>query len=302
MPNRTQIPPEPLPRSPRTRRLVRWVVVSAAGLGAVALVGVLLLTWHFRATPTYAEYIASHPVSPAHFDSPVGGVELGGSAGWRLGAVDPFDVADDDPDLDRQEIRLELDILRGDSVSLRLVQVVALATERKSGVRVGASARTMELVVDPALRASACMYIWGAERMLESAEQRKVAFDVRLGAGSGASHVGVYGLPPDATWSVLDPPRGADSSGVLQSFLRKLAPRAELPENGLLHRVYAAGLTSARLNRGGMGPSHTDLQHEVSTDEYTYHVNVRISANGEGISMERYMEKRNSWSWAGEIW
>lgn len=299
-------PIEPSRQRSRPRRLVRWAIRAALGFGALALVGLLLLVWHFRATPTFDDYVASHPVSPARFAPPVAATSLGDATGWHVGDVDPFDVGREDALHEAHEFRFEVDLARGDEVLLRVVQVVGLATQRATGARVGFGARTAEFTVRDGLHATACIYIAEPDRVLEDAF-RPFSFDVVLCAGAGPSRAEVLCLPQDGTAAStsitgLTPIEDAPT-GPFGGTLAKLWPWASLPAEGLVHRLTCRGSMAWRLEGGHAGPSVNGPTHCVNTSEYSYRVKARATAGRVGHpSTEKWIERHVTWSWNDRVW
>ncbi len=267
-----------------------------AGFAATAFA---LLSWHFRATPTFQEHLRDHPVAAAVFAPPDGGTELGAGGEWQIGEVDPFALGENDARHQVHRLRLTVDLRRDDQSLLHLVQEVAVAVERSTDRRVGARARTVACAVAPGLRAAPRICLHDVDQMLEPG-RGAVTFDLVLGAGEAPTTPVVLALPRDALEASSFPDQLPPS--IVGEFARRMFSHRTAP-GGLLFRLRApAWLSFQKVEGGSQGMAHGDLTFTANSQEYSYAMAAEARGESDGSTFTRKITRSNRWTWNGDLW
>lgn len=283
----------------RTKRIVLTALVAVVLLALLRLaLPMALAEWHYRTSPTFAEYLAANPV--AHplrrslwpVDSP-----FATGPDWQRGDIDPFALADDDPDFERIMFEQQVEIQRGHEVLLRFHRQIAAAVHRGTGRQHGLAVRVTlqqshpEMRVQTRIRFSDPDEVFSPHHRTESA----IAFETFLLAGAGEPiHEAIQSNVDDPP----SPPRlGTGWWRVLTGIAHPVGP---LAEEGLIHTV-RQGVQAGWLEQQPDSGSSIGIAwpfHTVNTQRYSYTVNAKISADTMRSSAQFQREYRRS----GQVW
>lgn len=300
--------PERIMTSEVRVRWKRWA-------GLLLLAGVLLaalaigLVWiHYRSTPDFDVYVAENPMDPTFLDErvPVGVLRIGDRS-WSAGEIDrdPLEADDEEPP-EEARLVLEVELSHGEDRLLRLRQVFSATMDRETSNRGRFSIETPLLETRGDVRAEVLVGIDDLERLVgpESAGRGWATVDVFLVAGGGESRVRILDAARDPfdrgeliTSLDLEPTERMDSP--LWDLVTGLFRSP--PSSGLVHHVEQGIGFSWRLREDGRQSSSLGrTRHEVSTKEYSYALDVRISDSSTGF--ERTWTRSSVKTWGQEVW
>jgi len=290
--------------TPTRERLPRWAkALSVVGAFAILTpaVGVGLVSAHLKFTPKFHEYVRDTPFDDALLPHPPPERVLSRELGWFAGDVDPFRFAPPE----RNELRQSFVVQHGDEVLLDLQQTLAYTWNEDFTERVSCGLRTDKLVTAADLRAIVSVYLEGVDTFVGPGSFRTgcATFDVWLVAGEGPDEVRYVDGPPETPF---DSPRGmlrgTHDSG-FAGFVHVLHPAPTLPSCGLgRHLRRSVHLTAERREGGASSSSWSELEHSVTTTEYSYDVRSEfVREEGLGIGTESYSTSRVA-SWNGQVW
>lgn len=293
--------------TPKSRSF-RWPRrIVALAIGAILACAILFLlsfvlpvaaAWHhYRATPDFETYVASHPVPESELRARVAsGVRLGEAGEWSAGDIVP-PSASEEPGLDHDRATVRTRLVRGDELLCEVVQQVSIASARGTGDRRGVSVRTPYVRVRPGFRVFATAYVSQADRLVGpgSARVGRVDFDVVLASGEGEDELAVTSAAAPA-FVEGDAEPSLDLDRGLLGFVH---PRGVLPEAGLLHHVRTPiHLTWRHGESSSSSASYGQVKHALTTEEYSYELIVETAEEG----MSRSTRFSRVYTWNGRIW
>lgn len=275
--------------NPRTVRRIVLALCALGALGLIVFVATIVCGWlHYRATPRFDEYLATHTADASRIVAlPAEAVVLAEDRDWVLGERDIDEAADKNGGAIHFELR------RSDVVLLELEQsfVWSLAPAAPDSAalapgrpRDGFRLRTEQLRCADDVHAEVVVYVEGAERLVgpESARTGALTFDVWILGGQGPSRVRFVSVPrrPDAHCEPLPGERRGFSE-----LLARAAPWSTVPEEGLIHRItQTVHLTAQRTAGGAESNGHGGVEFSSNTAEYSYEVEVKLNELDRGMS------------------
>ncbi|MEM7013420.1 MAG: hypothetical protein AAF585_18265 [Verrucomicrobiota bacterium] len=271
-----------------------------------ALLGIVTGAIHYNKTPTFAEYIASNPVSEETIEELIPeGDPIDTSDSWSIGEIDPLSLKPSEGDHLQCGQTLHINITRGDESLLSLKQEFKLALRLDDWSQHGVNIEVQELETAPGLRAIVVTSLSDPDEMIGAGSMAKggAVVEVFLVSGDAPSESRFQYFPGG---KVRHAGTGADKPAfplwrLLSGITHNLKP---LPEEGLIHHTRQRVLFSWKKYKDGHGgPSKSYGRHTVNTSEYSYGIEIQIddSLNGsDSGSMEITRSLKREWN--GEVW
>ena len=308
------------PGSPKFRRVLKLpaiLIIVAAGLYAVRLgLGPAAAAIHFRNTPAFAEYIASHPVKKEVIEQRIPPGEAIDEPAWIAGTVDPLGLTPNEGDHMQAGQRIQVDITHGGESLLRFRQDFDFAFLRKDWTRHGVRIGAPLIITKPGFRAVTVTTIKEPGEMIgeNSMGVGSAIVDVFLVSGGGPSEARIQFFPDDYyEWGLA-----LVNSSAYRKKLQAEEPPSRwrritgnthnvepLPAEGLIHHVRRyVNFDWEKTDTGFSGPGDSPhLLHTANTSEYSHEIKIQHEASMEGKTYQNSTRPKSlNHSWKGEVW
>ncbi|QDU65792.1 hypothetical protein [Engelhardtia mirabilis] len=284
--------------SPTLRKLLLGL-----GLAALLLLVVPLgLAWaHFATTPTFDEWLASHPAADALWEEalvpghePLEGREL-------MGVVDPLDEAVR-ANHDIKVVSFKFVASRDGATMLdaRVLLTAALDPDTNDlrGLRLDPTVNG----VDRDMRSVIALTVTAPsdESWARARAEVDVVVDFFLLGGSGESQTLLL-RSQDSIWSELP---SIDSPGLGSLLGIFLHPFGGPPEEGIFHHArQSVGLSWRKHEGGGQGIASRPMGYSTTDDEYSWDVELEVDETfGGGSGTTATLTHHQTMTWMGETW
>lgn len=298
-------------RSPRLRRGLKaalMLVMAVGGLYVARLaLGLGTAAIHYGSTPSFAEYVASHP-----FDSDTiaqrlpPGELITSNRHWMTGAIDPLSLNVGEGDHERANLTLVIDITHGDEILLDLKEEFSVALRRKDWTHHGVHIEVASLRTAPDWRAIVVTSLSEPEKMVgdDSMAEGGAIVDVFLVAGKGESETRFQLRPEGNIWGGSGDLSGGFSFPYWRLVTGITHNLEELPAEGLVHHVrQRIAFDWQKYENGHGGPSMNFTHHRANTDEYSHGVEIQIQHSMDGKSAGEYKQSKSlRREWNGVVW
>jgi hypothetical protein len=280
-------------------------------------VGFGTATYHYKNTPTYAEYLATTPVANEFFQQQFAmPTALHSGKEWQQGAL-PADDWQKDGDTYLGGTKFELEIKHGEDLMLRLDQEVEYLLVPDSCDHLGFRWTTPALHTSDDLRA--VVLIWLDESALvigpDTGERDTSIVDIFLMAGDAEPEVHYLRMSDRAnayaSQSLELPVDPANSSGstsvhvplwrMATGIITELGP---LPEEGLFYFCsHRMDFSWQKIERTKSSSGHYAPKLFVNTSEYSYEMTSKATAMiDREVFHSQSSSRRRSNEWNDRIW
>lgn len=287
-----------------TRKLPYWAkaLIVVSGLAVLTpLVGIGLVTAHAAFTPRFEEYVRSTPVDASVLIPPTGAAVLASGPSWFAAERDPFGV--EPPE--RNELRQSFVVKHGDAVLLDLRQTLAYTWNDDFSERESFGGRTDVLRTGENLHAIVRVHVAGVDTLVGAGSLRtgRVTFDVWLVAGAGPNDVHWLEGDPETPFESGAGSLGGTNDSAFAAFAETFHPAPTLPSCGLAHHMRRTLiLTAARHAGGAESTGWGELEHSVTTGEYSYTVESGFEREEGGGKSSSSESKSLSKTLNGQVW
>ena len=277
-------------RSSKIRGGLKWLALIGVILGflyvARLILGMGTAAIHYANTPTFSEYVESHPVSDLDLAKRLPtGEAISENRQWSTGDVDPLQLVKGEGEFELGEAVLKIEIDHGNDNLLSMEAKFAVSLRREDWTHHGVHIEVSSLDTAENMRAVVVATLSDPEKMIgkDSEAVGGAIIDVFL----------VAGTDPSETYFQLDPDGNVRSGGTgmntvpaipMWQMVTGIAHNVEpLPEEGLIHHVrQRVSFDWNKLENGHSGPSQSFANHEVNTYEYSYEVTVSTKHSLDG--------------------